>query len=367
MDFTIGLIAYILTLCIVGLHLYTQLKEKDSMLQVLQFFLIIILVSNTQSAIYIYFFPDSSSLHRASPLGLIYGPFVYFIFYAIERGQVVPLRIVLKHSFPVLLCLPFYILYIAMPEWRALYAVHYHVVLYGLIFISTFFYSLQGFFKLTTLSGVSQTYFFVLSASVIVLLVYSVVIAFSIYSVHIQESSMISNSSWNFMIMLRAIGTSLAFYSILKSLFNDYSFLNEKIEKEKKGNYLIKTQKIYQNNPLPIDLMQAYIAKFEHLMYDQKFYLRTNISLDIVAQELKIPAYHLTQVLGRAYGLGILELVNHLRINHACDLIQSNPDISTFELISNSGFSSESTFFRNFKTIKGITPSQYRDTLVLKK
>lgn len=48
-----------------------------------------------------------------------------------------------------------------------------------------------------------------------------------------------------------------------------------------------------------------------------------------------------------------------LRIEHACQLLRTNTDLSIVEISEQSGFKSISNFNRKFKTYKGVIPSHY--------
>lgn len=48
--------------------------------------------------------------------------------------------------------------------------------------------------------------------------------------------------------------------------------------------------------------------------------------------------------------------INRLRVDYAEKLLKKEPDITTEDLVKRSGFSSSSTFYRNFKQIKGYRP-----------
>ena len=48
-----------------------------------------------------------------------------------------------------------------------------------------------------------------------------------------------------------------------------------------------------------------------------------------------------------------------LRIEHACQLLAKNEDLSVAQISGESGFKSISNFNRKFKTLKGMTPSTY--------
>ena len=50
-----------------------------------------------------------------------------------------------------------------------------------------------------------------------------------------------------------------------------------------------------------------------------------------------------------------------LRIEHSCQLLLTNKDLSIAEISEQSGFKSISNFNRKFKTYKGVIPSRYAE------
>ena len=54
-----------------------------------------------------------------------------------------------------------------------------------------------------------------------------------------------------------------------------------------------------------------------------------------------------------------------LRVEHACQLLSSNKELNINLVSDQSGFNSISNFNKKFKKIKGITPTQYRQSLIL--
>jgi len=54
------------------------------------------------------------------------------------------------------------------------------------------------------------------------------------------------------------------------------------------------------------------------------------------------------------------QFLNELRIEHACKLLRSNNDLSVAEIAYQSGFNNISNFNRQFKSIKKISPSEYK-------
>ena len=60
-------------------------------------------------------------------------------------------------------------------------------------------------------------------------------------------------------------------------------------------------------------------------------------------------------------GHGFVDFLNRIRIGHACGLLYASDD-QIISIAQNAGFKNLANFNRHFLKVKGMTPSQYRDT-----
>jgi len=97
------------------------------------------------------------------------------------------------------------------------------------------------------------------------------------------------------------------------------------------------------------------------LFQHQKVFLQTDYSLDKLVMDTHIHRYTLSAFINREFGMGFREFLNRHRVNYFKENL-TNPEWKklTLEAISEQcGFSSRSTFIKNFKEITGQTPSEY--------
>ena len=59
-------------------------------------------------------------------------------------------------------------------------------------------------------------------------------------------------------------------------------------------------------------------------------------------------------------GISFSDYINGLRIDYASRLLEEHPELPINDVITKSGFTSSSSFYRNFKKFKGITPTEKR-------
>jgi AraC-like DNA-binding protein len=115
----------------------------------------------------------------------------------------------------------------------------------------------------------------------------------------------------------------------------------------------------YLKSGIPPDEMEAYAQKVNDYLVSKK-YLDSNFNLNILSSDLKIPKHYLSQVFSQYYGKNFLKYINSLRIMHACELLEDHNLESTIEgLAEHCGFSSKASFYRNFKEIAKMTPSEF--------
>jgi YesN/AraC family two-component response regulator len=88
-------------------------------------------------------------------------------------------------------------------------------------------------------------------------------------------------------------------------------------------------------------------------------YVETTLQVSTVAQDLGVSTEHLCRVLKRHTGLTFVTLLRRTRVRAACRLLQTTT-LSMKEIAARAGFSSASRFNRDFKTVCGVSPSEYR-------
>ena len=88
-------------------------------------------------------------------------------------------------------------------------------------------------------------------------------------------------------------------------------------------------------------------------------YVETTLHVGAVAQDLGVSTEHLCRVLKRHTGLTFVTLLRRTRVRAACRLLQTTT-LSMKEIANRAGFSSASRFDRDFKTVCGVSPSEYR-------
>ena len=98
------------------------------------------------------------------------------------------------------------------------------------------------------------------------------------------------------------------------------------------------------------------------LMEEQKLYLNSELKLNDVADALNTNRNLISSCINSQQGISFSQFVNGYRVEYAKDLIRHKPDMKIFEVWMQSGFSTETSFFRTFKAVTGMTPTEWKST-----
>ena len=103
------------------------------------------------------------------------------------------------------------------------------------------------------------------------------------------------------------------------------------------------------------ELMQRIL----YLITEKKMYLKSDLTTSDIANELGL---HRNQVSAciNSQGQSFPNLVNSYRVEHAKELIRQHPEMKITSISMECGFANEVTFYRTFKTLTGMTPSEWK-------
>lgn len=95
------------------------------------------------------------------------------------------------------------------------------------------------------------------------------------------------------------------------------------------------------------------------LMDEQQPYLNPDLKIADVAKALGTNATYVSRCINAERGATFSQFVNAYRISHAQQLLRQQPDMKIAALSTASGFANETTFFRAFKALTGMTPKEW--------
>lgn len=114
------------------------------------------------------------------------------------------------------------------------------------------------------------------------------------------------------------------------------------------------------HEPVPANPDSDLMDRISRLMEEQKLYLDSELKLGDVATALGTNRNAISSSINVCAGCSFTQFVNNYRINYAKELIRRRPDIKISEVWFASGFATESYFFRTFKAVTGMTPSEWK-------
>jgi AraC-like DNA-binding protein len=103
--------------------------------------------------------------------------------------------------------------------------------------------------------------------------------------------------------------------------------------------------------------------RIQTLLNTEEIFVHTDLTVSSLASRLKVPAYLASRAINHFFNKSFSELVVEYRIRKAEQLLTADSQKSlTIEAIAfESGFNTLSAFYKAFKKINNVTPSQYRE------
>ena len=124
----------------------------------------------------------------------------------------------------------------------------------------------------------------------------------------------------------------------------------------------------YQRSGLTQEKNQTYRQRLETFMETHKPYLQADLTLYSLAEKIKIPPHHLSQIINECFESNFFDFVNAYRVKEVrIRLLDPANAIYTFTAIGQQvGFNTKSTFNAAFKKHTGLTPSAYKKSELIK-
>ena len=107
-------------------------------------------------------------------------------------------------------------------------------------------------------------------------------------------------------------------------------------------------------------------SKLVRLLNEEQFYLKPNLKINDLARRLNTNRNYIYNAINVEMGISFSELINRKRIDYAVRMIDEYPTKHLNEVAVESGFSSISTFYRNFKLYRRCSPSDFQLEVIRK-
>lgn len=104
-------------------------------------------------------------------------------------------------------------------------------------------------------------------------------------------------------------------------------------------------------------------ARIEQLMTEEQLFRQPNLKIIDLVQRLGTNRNYIYHAINGEMGIPFSEYINRMRIDYATMLMNQKPGTPLNEVAEQSGFTSSTTFYRNFKLYRGIGPKEYLNNL----
>ncbi|KNY26467.1 response regulator transcription factor [Pseudobacteroides cellulosolvens] len=98
------------------------------------------------------------------------------------------------------------------------------------------------------------------------------------------------------------------------------------------------------------------------LIYLRENYSK-NINLKTLSEELYISTWYLSKLLKKETGSNFIDILNNIRVEEAKKLL-GDPKYKIYEIAEVVGFSDVTYFYRLFKKLTGMTPMEYKNSML---
>jgi YesN/AraC family two-component response regulator len=98
------------------------------------------------------------------------------------------------------------------------------------------------------------------------------------------------------------------------------------------------------------------------LIYLRENYSK-NINLKTLSEELYISTWYLSKLLKKETGNNFIDILNNIRVEEAKKLL-GDPKYKIYEIAEVVGFSDVTYFYRLFKKLTGMTPMEYKNSML---
>lgn len=361
----------VVIVCVSLLSIYISIlaRRHAPMDQYIRFFLGYLALHATHAWIVRTYFPDNMRLDYYAPYGLSYGPFLYFA-YHIASGKPLKKRRILLHGLPFLFFWLCYFLWMGFPSLFSNNLRVFGLILYGTLALSLFSYAIWALFFKSIGNNISRNDE-VRMISVMAIILAFIAIVFLVFTYSSIVSGYIRSQFKGSVVYLTMLSAALILFShIVKRVvgnsnatdkqaiaFEDIPLVSSSSNHNASQS---EPNERYQKSAVSGELLAAYELEVRRVVEDQNGYLDEELSLESLAQQLRIPKHHLSQVFSIRIEKSFNLYINEHRINHAIALMHDRPEMSITEIYSNSGFTAKASFNRYFKQFQGCTPSEYR-------
>ena len=315
------------------------------------------------------YFPAGGWVENSAPFGLAYGPMAYFITRSFTQMKGISKRDY-WHFVPYLVFWFFHVAILVIGvDYESSFAQVYMRILYSLIGILFLVYGVWSW-KLLKNNGIQRK----VSYYLIVITGISCVLFFGVAFLHSQISKdgpmpEAQKDAGGVMIysftLILELMVLLHVNTLRKSRAGEIQLPTSPSKDPSPASFpaseIPVTSQRYEKSGLSDHDLDRYERVLDKIMAERKLWADSEMKLKVLSSESNIPSHHLTQLLNTRKGQNFNEYINSMRVEVSCGMLdQGNGDLSIEEIGYRCGFNSKTTFYRWFKKLKGMSPSEYQ-------
>lgn len=100
-------------------------------------------------------------------------------------------------------------------------------------------------------------------------------------------------------------------------------------------------------------------AKLVEVINERKLYLEEHLTMNDLTDIMHTNKNYLSEVIARSHYQSFYKLINSLRIEHACSILENDSSAKLEQVAIESGFTSGSAFSQVFKRLMEMSPKEY--------
>lgn len=105
--------------------------------------------------------------------------------------------------------------------------------------------------------------------------------------------------------------------------------------------------------------MEDLIQRIEAIIHDEQLFRNPELTIRDVARELATNRLYISRAINTTFGYSFTVYLNRKRIEYSIALMSEHPMMTMENVATESGFVSETAFFRKFKQIMNDSPRSY--------
>lgn len=360
----------IVSVCLLAIYISIMAGQREAMDRYIHWFLGYLALDATHTWIVRTCFSDNLLLDYYAPYGLLYGPFLYFAYQA-AVNRALSSRQLCLHGLPFFVFLIGYCLWFFFPSLFIGHLHYYRLSLYTVLTLSLLSYATWALFFKSIAVDIhnNQEVRLVSMMATVLAFIAAIFVVFTYSGIMSGEFRSQFKGSIVYLTMLSA---ALILFSHIVNKVVHSTHKTEEMPAAKLTISHLETKEMnrqpagtrYQKSGIADEQLDAYEAATRKFVEQDHAYLNDKLSLESLAQLLRIPKHHLSQVFTLRIGMNFNTYINVHRVNHAIRLMHDHPEMNITDIYLNSGFTAKASFNRYFKQLEGCTPTKYRNGII---